>query len=260
MRSVLSSLDSIDLDTLQQKADLQTRLDRKYILPVGLAQEAITAFAPRLAVLEIDGQRDFAYESVYFDTPALESYFSSAHGRRRRFKVRTRSYLDSGASVLEVKTAGGRDETVKARNEYTLADRAGLTAEAEEFLAVNGLDPSIIEQLAPTLTTTYRRATLLDASGFRATMDTQLMCLTRDAQAELPDNVLLETKAPGAATDLDRWLWARGQRPIRVSKYCTGLAALTPGLAANKWNRTLRQHFNWKPNQGISIECTASKI
>ena len=58
--------------------------------------------------------------------------------------------------------------------------------------------------------------------------------------ADLADLVVLETKAgtrPGAA---DRLLWARGHRPVRLSKYATGLALIDPDLPDNRWHRTLR--------------------
>ena len=34
-----------------------------------------------------------------------------------------------------------------------------------------------------------------------------------------------------------------GQRPVRISKYCVGLAVVHPHLPANRWNRTLRRYF-----------------
>jgi hypothetical protein len=43
---------------------------------------------------------------------------------------------------------------------------------------------------------------------------------------------------------LDRWLWQSGVRPVRISKYCTALAAMRPELPANKWHRTLARHFH----------------
>ena len=35
----------------------------------------------------------FDYESVYFDTPDLTCYLLAARRRRRRFKIRTRTYV-----------------------------------------------------------------------------------------------------------------------------------------------------------------------
>ena len=97
----------ISLDELNAKAAMQTRVDRKYIVD-GLYAAAVLSNLPADAsVLEINGERDFAYDSVYFDTENLVSYKLAATGRRNRYKIRTRSYVDTGATFLEVKTEGG---------------------------------------------------------------------------------------------------------------------------------------------------------
>ncbi|WP_111766867.1 polyphosphate polymerase domain-containing protein [Nakamurella deserti] len=246
--SVLDTLPPIGLAELRSTADLQTRLDRKYILAPEVLVAAVRALAPTLRVLTIDGLREFAYDSVYFDTPALDSYHGAATGRRRRFKVRTRSYLDSGECVLEVKTAGGRGHTVKERLPWLLDRRDALDDAGREFLHRHRIDPDVSHRLTPTLVTRYRRSTLLGDDGARFTVDTGLRCVTPSgASVDLGRKVLVETKSPGAVTGMDRFLWACGLRPVTVSKYATGLAALTPGLAANKWNTTLRRHFCWAP-------------
>ena len=58
---------------------LQTRIDRKYVDPGGALDGLLRGIEPGARVLEIDGERDFAYESVYFDTPDLTSYLGAAH-------------------------------------------------------------------------------------------------------------------------------------------------------------------------------------
>ncbi len=248
VRTALDALPPIGLTELQLAADLQTRLDRKYIVDPVLVGQAVRTLGPTLRVLVIDGLRDFAYDSVYFDTPALDSYLGAATGRRRRFKVRTRSYLDSGECVLEVKTAGGRGHTIKQRLPYALDRRAELDDDARDFLHRNRIDPTVTARLGETMVTRYRRSTLLDDDGARFTLDTGLRCTSPNgASVDIGRKVLVETKSPGAVTALDRFLWQRGIRPVRVSKYCTGLAALTPGLPANRWNTTLRRHFGWAP-------------
>ena len=244
----LAELPTVGLVILRDNADLQTRRDRKYILLPSVVTEVIRARADQLYVLDMAGAQAFAYESVYFDTPSLDSYRSSALGRRQRFKVRTRTYLDSQGCVLELKSLGARGETVKERLEYNLADRHRLNDIARGYLESRGLPTDIIRKLSRTLTTTYHRSTLLDSDGARYTIDTGLVCTGLDGTAaSVGEGVFLETKAPGAATPLDRLLWSWGHRPVSVSKYCSGLAALTPGLPANKWNRTLRQHYGWQP-------------
>jgi hypothetical protein len=54
---------------------------------------------------------------------------------------------------------------------------------------------------------------------------------------------VVETKNGSVASSADRELWRRGHRPVAISKYATGLAALHADLPAAPWKRVLRQHF-----------------
>ena len=235
----------LTLEQVLAVADLQTRTDRKYLVPPEVFGRLVDALGAGLGILEIDGARRFRYESVYFDTPALDSYLGAAHGRRRRSKVRTRSYLDSGDCMVEVKTRGGRGETVKTRMPYDIGRREVLDAAALDFVRTHARLPTGAA-LAPVLTTAYSRATLVDmATGARLTCDAGLLCSTPAGdQVALPRELLIETKSAGAPTSADRFLWRAGFRPSAVSKFCVGMAALDPALPANKWNRILRRHFD----------------
>jgi hypothetical protein len=237
----------IDLDELLGLAALQTRIDRKYVLPRVDAERVLASLDPDTRVLEIDGSRGSLYESVYFDTDDLLSYRMAALGRRRRFKLRTRSYLDTGDAYLELKTKGARSATVKERLEYDIRHRDELTAAGIAYAAPPleelGLDDP--DRLRPTLVTRYLRETLyLPGSGSRATVDTELRWehAAGDALA-LPELAIVETKSAGAACEVDRTLWRAGHRPATVSKFGTGLAALRPELPSHKWTRVLRRHF-----------------
>ncbi|MBP1136010.1 hypothetical protein JOE31_002242 [Arthrobacter sp. PvP023] len=248
----LRLLPSVGLDELNAEAALQTRVDRKYVVPEAQAQELLASFEADVRVLEMDGCRCFAYDSVYFDTAELDSYLLAAHGRRRRYKVRTRTYLDSAVSFLEVKTEGAREATVKERIPYELTDRARLTAEGLEYVretltAAVGAVPD--GPLGPVLETRYHRTTLyLPESGSRATIDTDVTWQRPGGQPWVLDGaVILETKSGSTAGPLDRHLWAHGVRPSRISKFATGLAALCPELPANRWNRTLRRTLTLRP-------------
>ncbi|MDY0911875.1 polyphosphate polymerase domain-containing protein [Rathayibacter festucae] len=257
MTAVTERLDSfaaIALPELVERASLLTRVDRKYLIPADALDSVLAALDPRTRTLEIDGRRHFDYESVYFDTPALESYRLAVHGRRRRFKIRTRTYLDARESYLEVKTRGARSSTVKERIDYRPEERAVLTAEGlayvDETLAATGiaLDSAT---LGPVLSTEYARTTLfLPGSATRATIDTRLLWRLHGPAGrtlERPAVVVVETKSAARASEVDRALWAAGHRPTSLSKYGTGMAAFRADLPANKWNRTLHRHFDRVP-------------
>ncbi len=242
-------LASISLERLVAQAALLQRVDRKYLVPAVSAAVILDGVDRRSRVLEIGGQRNFAYDSVYFDTPDHLSYRLTAQRRRRRFKLRTRSYLDAGTAYLELKTKSGRGSTVKDRVPYDPQNRDMLTAEGRgyvsELLERHGHDPHLVEQLRPSLVIRYRRATLLLPCGSRATIDTELRWKTADGEQRtaLPGHVIIETKSPRRPSELDRTLWRAGYRPSSLSKFGTGTAALHPELPSNKWARTLGGPF-----------------
>ena len=243
----LDNLQSISLAELNRDASLLTRKDRKYLVPLPVARRLVEV--NDLHVLEIDGRRSFRYESVYFDTPDRVSYLAAAHKRRRRFKVRTRSYLDSGGCSLEVKTRERRGLTEKHRLPYEVEQRACLNSEALEFVDQFERIAPLSRHLEPVLTTRYERTTLLEPNSMsRITIDTNLEIETAGgANLTLPAMAVVETKTSGQPCAVDHFMWSVHQRPTKISKYCTGLAALTPGLPANKWNRVLRSFFGWTP-------------
>jgi len=115
MRTTLYDLPPIGLDELVSRAALLTWVDRKYLLPPAHLPALLRGLGTDVRVLEIDSRREFGYRSAYYDTPELDAYLATAYRRRRRFKVRIRSYLDTGQHFLEVKTTGERGATVKDR-------------------------------------------------------------------------------------------------------------------------------------------------
>lgn len=252
--SQLDAISPVGLDELNTAAGLQTRIDRKYLVPIMDSRELIEQLADQAQVLEIAGQRQFRYESVYFDTADRDSFAAAAHGRRRRFKVRLRRYLDSGECWLEVKARGSRGITMKERLPYLDESANQLTVAGAEFVTnclqavqIRDCDPS---QLRPVLTTRYARSTLLlAAENSRLTLDTGLQVAAPDGRAiGLPGLVVIETKSARATSAADKQLWRSGHRPTRISKFATGLAALYPQLPSNKWHRVISRHFSEQKN------------
>ncbi|MDC4232454.1 polyphosphate polymerase domain-containing protein [Actinomyces sp. B33] len=257
---VPDALDPIGLDDLNAAAAMLARVDRKYVLTRDEAAEVAARLHPGTRVLQIGRVRAHSYESVYFDTPGLDAFRMTASPRRRRFKIRTRAYLDSSLAFLEVKTRGGRGLTLKERLPYGPDDAAAarLTDEgrrwASAVLSGIGYEDRAAASLAPVLRGSYRRTTLLLAgSQGRATLDSDLSWVDlrlrerpdgpgagRPAgRLEAPGLVIIETKSGSSPSDLDRALWRCGHRPARISKYATALAALDPSLPRNRWHRTL---------------------
>lgn len=247
--STTEAFHAITLDELNNTASLQTRKDRKYIVPLTMVEELATELTGHGRLLAIDGTRTFAYESQYFDTPDRASYLAAVRQRPHRYKVRTRSYISSELCSLEVKTRDGRGVTKKTRTSYEISNRKVLTDKGRAFLQTFtqvSVDEPVL-QLA--LETTYRRTTLaLHSQPVRVTVDTELAFRDPDGTVgTLTDHAVVETKTAGSPSMVDRLLWDRGFRPTKISKFGTGLAVLHPELPANKWDRVLRRYFDRVP-------------
>lgn len=237
----IDRFEPISLSDLIAVAALQTRIDRKYLVtPQQLA--GVLARVPHEArVLDIDGRREFAYETVYFDTADRVSYLGAAYWRPLRFKVRTRTYVDSNTCQLEVKVRDRRGRTVKHRIAHSPARRRELDAAARGYLRqFRDVEP-VLADLAPVLTTAYPRTTFtIDQT--RMTIDQHVTCTSIDGRrAVLSGVVVVETKSGAQPSKFDRLLWSEGIRPRTVSKFGVGLAVLEPGLPSNKWRRTIQQ-------------------
>lgn len=166
---VVGSLEAISLEELSAAAGLLTRVDRKYLVPREVVGELVAGL-PGARALQIGGRRALAYASTYADTTDLACFYAAAHRRRRRFKVRTRSYLDTATAFLEVKTRGGRGHNVKDR--MPINPERVMTLDGQERAFVAGLlaargvaEPGRADEVAarlrPVLRTTYERMTLL---------------------------------------------------------------------------------------------------
>ena len=232
---------STSLDALESVAMLQTRFDRKYVIAPGVVAAMLAELPNRLDALEIEGIRSFQYQTRYFDTPEHESYRGAVGLRRRRFKVRIREYLDQGSAVLEIKTKGGRGETVKMRRPYECGSGDGLDADERAFVDACTARSGLGNRVVPVLTTRYLRSTLVDRSdGSRTTIDVEVRCAgTNGRIAAFPDHVVVETKSIGTGTASDHWLWQHGHRPVRISKFGVGMAICHPELPSNRWHRVI---------------------
>ncbi|MDA8371224.1 MAG: polyphosphate polymerase domain-containing protein [Nocardiopsaceae bacterium] len=238
------------LEEVNARAGLQTRIDAKYLLTPDVCAAFLAGLAElgEWSCLEIDGQRRFRYASTYFDTPDLLTYRQHRQGRRRRFKIRTRHYVDTGYCAFEVKLKGAREATDKQRIDHPRAYADRLTGQARRFLEDvlrSTYRMSAPDSLAPAATTSYVRHTLVQRTGAaRVTFDTGLVCTAPSGQrVEALPLWAVETKSDGSGGAAERLLWSLGARPLRISKYCLATAVLNPGLAANPWNRALHRWF-----------------
>lgn len=244
LAALAARLAPISLAETNEEASLQTRIDKKYLIPLGLLGRVVADLGQGVRAMDIDGLRVFGYESVYFDTPRLRFYRDHVQGRRQRHKVRTRRYVDSDLTMLEVKEKGGRGETVKHRTGWSPDELFHLGRDGRGFVdeLLDGAPEAT--ELGPSLISRYARTTFVHPeAGLRLTCDVDLSFVSPHRSSLVPSGqVLVETKAAASPSLADRVLHRYGQREVSVSKYCAGIA-LTHAVPANRWHRVLNRHL-----------------
>jgi hypothetical protein len=251
--ALAAMFDPIGLDDLVEGASLQTRIDCKYVATWAAFEQLARDLASSHVMLDIAGDRLFTYDTVYFDTRSLRSYRDHVQRRRKRFKCRSRRYMETDHYVFEVKLKGLRGSTVKRALPYDRDAHGSVDAQARAFVddcLLEEYGQVLGEELVPTLRTTYRRMTFArrDCSE-RLTCDFHFaandlpFAPRRPPAMLLPDRVIVEHKSGRDIGATRAALRALGAQPASCSKYCLGIALTHPEVVDNDFRALLRRHF-----------------
>jgi hypothetical protein len=241
------------LDEVVGAAPALTRLDRKYLVPVAVAQDMLARLYPSWGVLVLPGQtarldaeasrRTTHYRSTYFDSVDLATARAHVQGRRRRWKARSRLYVEDGLCRTEVKAKDGRGRTVKTVTDSSADQYGHLTLRDRDFVTSTLAGHAIAVDargLRPSMEISYERMTFarVDDLPARMTLDWGVTCVLGREQVRLDqDHVLVETKGDLQPSDADRLLAGLGHRPRAFSKYTAAAALLHPAVPDNDVRR-----------------------
>ncbi len=246
-RWLLDRFEPISLEQLNATAAMLERLDQKYVVGRAALRRAVPGLAEHFDILEIDGRREFTYETCYFDDARRSSYFDHHQGRRQRMKVRVRKYTDAQLCFVEVKLKDKRGATIKKRLGYDIAkygtlDRGALAHVQDSYEALYGREFTL--DLEPTIEMSYRRITLVARQGGeRMTIDCNIVFSGSERTHATGDELfIVETKSANGNGIADKVLRALHQHPTKgCSKYCIGMAALEEVGRHNKFLPALRK-------------------
>ena len=221
---------------------LMNRIDTKYLTDEEtLVQILNKACDAGYMVLETDGLRINPYDSLYYDTDGLKMYYDHRNRKLVRQKVRTRTYLTSGITFLEIKRKNNKGRTKKKRISIPLSDfnNYSRNVEAASYLASHS-DFSAYE-LIPVVETLFFRITLVNPDRTeRLTIDTSLNFRNHrtGTEASLRDAVIIELKQDGRASSrMKNILLDLRVKPRRVSKYCVAVTMTDPGVRPGRFKQ-----------------------
>lgn len=258
---------------------LMNRVDTKYVLSEPQCMEMLRRCAGDYSVQVIGACRACRYRTLYYDTAARDMYTLHHNRHLVRQKIRTRTYVESGVSFVEVKDKTNTGRTKKRR--IPVPDDAfgsvTLHAGAAEFLRERARYAP--ETISPALSTCFERITLVNhARTERLTIDLNLrfvnvragngsanedaaarcaggVCAAGVADpsllisagdggvaASVDGMVIVELKQDGLApSPMKRILADMRVRPLKVSKYCLGTALSCPGVKSNRFKAKIRR-------------------
>ena len=245
LESVLDTISPILLGEMDS-IKLMNRIDTKFLTTEATLVHVLEDAAARgYRALETEGTRISAYDTLYYDTPGLQMFLDHHNRRLVRQKVRTRTYVGSGQTFLEIKRKDNHGRTKKKRTGIAPAAFRDFHVEPSALALLEAYSSIPAGAMTPALETLFRRITLVDpARTERLTIDTGL-CF-RNArngrEASLQDAVIIELKQDGrAASGMKDILLDHRVKALRVSKYCIGTSLTDDRVKSNRFKQKIRQ-------------------
>jgi hypothetical protein len=247
VHTALRSFAPISLEETNKSARMLKRIDNKYVVNKSKLRSILDQLRTDFRILEIDDCSIFSYESCYFDDEQ-RCFYEHLQGRRQRFKVRTRRYVESDKAFFEVKLKGKRGQTDKSRE--TCDDYYSFVINDDERQMMRGLyekryGKCFPYKLAPALHVSYRRFTLVSASGReRITVDFNLGFETPMGRRAFigDDFIIIETKTADGRGKSDRALKRQHVRGVAgCSKYCLGMVLTGEVERFNKFRSIVKR-------------------
>jgi hypothetical protein len=217
---------------------LMDRTDTKFCFNAALLPEVLDRVAPFYHCLEIKSKRVSTYHTLYYDSSNLMLYMKHHNGELNRYKIRHRTYIDSGTGFLEVKFKNNKGRTIKERiKEETPAISFG--GEAYNFLS--GELPFSPGLLKPVVWVNYNRITLVNkASAERVTIDIKLEFKKDGEIICLDELVIAEVKQEKRrASPFLETMKKLHVREGSISKYCFAIAFTHRGIKKNNFKEKL---------------------
>ena len=231
---LISTFEPITLEQMTG-VKLMNRTDTKFVTTTDRLLKLLSLAQQDYYIQEIDGARNLAYDTTYFDTKAFDMYNQHQWGHTNRQKIRFRTYCISGLQFMEVKTKNNHGRTKKKRIEVSDMD-------IHEQLKSDFLGKHLrygVDTLQPALNNHFQRITLVNkAKTERLTIDSALHFsnLVSGEQRDMGPLVIIELKRDGLCySPVLNMLKLLRIQPHGFSKYCMGSALTNAELPVNRF-------------------------
>lgn len=246
-----NSLNAYQAISLQEMDDvvLMDRVDTKYVFSEELLSKVLETLKKHYVVLEIDGRHVSKYKTLYYDSPDFQLFQKHHSGANYCYKVRSRLYVETDLSFLEVKQKTKRKRTIKTR--FSTSFFSTQLNDLERSFIREQI-PQRPENLEPKVWNDFSRITLVSKGrNERLTIDTDIRFRNHQESVGLGGLIVAEVKQSSHSRKSQFMLLMRqmGIRPTGFSKYCLGVSLLYPQV----------KHNNFKPKKLLAEKIMKGK-
>ena len=235
--SLLNGFEQVSLPEIDKL--MLDRYESKYVMRDLELPGIFSELKDHYKILDIEGNRIFNYENVYFDDNDLSFYTDHHNGKLNRYKLRIRNYKEADRSFFEIKFKNNKFQTIKERIEIgefsdCISSRAAVFLESR--LGRNA------EEFKPALRSSYKRITLAHKEiPEKVTFDTDLTFSFNGSQKRLPGISIIEIKHRDRHLHslIEYLMNKRKIRPMRISKYCSGIVMTHPEAKYNRFKQKM---------------------
>ncbi len=223
------------------KVKLLDRKDTKYVFNQFQLPSILEQLIPFYKILEIDNERVFIYDTIYFDTHDFQFYKQHHNGNKKRYKIRSRTYQNTGQSFFEIKVKNNKNRTIKKRQ---LLDEAIIDIGEKEQKFISDIIGTKDDKYIQKLKLKFFRITLVDNdSKERLTIDTNLIIKNSQNNTKFSKLVIAEIKQNkfNPKSNFIRILQNHKIQDMRFSKYCMGILHINEHLKYNRFKPRIFQ-------------------
>ena len=231
---------------------LMDRTDTKFTFTLQNLEEILPLLVKDYKILEVENKRLSRYQTLYYDTPSFALYTAHHNGKLNRYKIRQRTYVESGIRFLEVKFKSNKNRTIKNRIKLN-SNSSDLDDVQHNFLSDNIAFDS--KSLLPVLWVNYTRLTFVSLKNTeRLTIDLDLNFLNETVNSSMNNLVIAEVKREGKKNSA--FITEAKKRHIRegsISKYCLGVALCMNKVKKNNFKERILNLKKTLSNDTIAI-------
>jgi len=237
LATTLSNFIPISLEEMDH-VKLLDRVDTKFIIHEDQLSSYLAEITNKYSLLTINGKLIHPYETLYFDTPDFHLYQMHHNGKRNRYKLRCRKYINTGISFFEVKSKTNTDRTVK--NRIQVANIPEILDDSINRYIVEHT-PGKLHGYIPALRVYFDRLTLVNKQGNeRLTFDMNLCYKFSGQEKKILKIVIAEVKQEKHSVSPFRELMNLNRIQTNyLSKYCLGLTCLHKELKMNNFKQKI---------------------